>query len=158
MKIIVNNKESYYSACREIQKQCKEHGIITIEISQDVKRSTAQNSYSHALYKLMGEHCGQSVSTMKAWAKLQIGVKILMEHEEKKDELKKFYREKILTLEYADQIEYLIIHETPLTSKLGKKQMAMFLDELTSRALAQGLKIPSMIDYGLNKDWELING
>lgn len=70
--------------------------------------------------------------------------------------MKKFYREKILTLEYADQIEYLIIHETPLTSKLGKKQMAMFLDELTSRALAQGLKIPSMVDYGLNKDWELM--
>lgn len=158
MKLIVTGKESYVTACRAIQSECKLHGKVTIEITSEAKRSTAQNSYSFALYKLMGNHVGMEVSMMHAWAKLKIALKYLYSHEcSKRGEEQKKKADKYLKgKEYEYQIEFIIDNEFEVTSVFTVEQMRLFLDELTARAVAQGIKIPSKIDYGLNDDWELV--
>lgn len=158
MKMIVNNKESYYTAFSEVQKQVKEHGAVTIEISPNVKRSTAQNSYAFALYKIMGDHIGMSVDMMHAWAKLKIGISYLYSEEcnkkgiEQREKFERYLRNQ----EYEYQMQFIIDNHFQVTSAFTVNQMRLFLDELTQRVIDQGIKIPSKIDYGLNDEWELV--
>ena len=158
MKFVILNEQSWKTAMSGVQKFAREHKRITIEVSPECKRSTAQNAYAFALYKLMGDHVGMEVGKMHAWAKLNIGINCFRSFECSKAGTRQLeYWDKYLSkLSYEQQFDYLETHEFKVTSCFTIEQMRAFLDELTSRVTAQGIKVPSAIDYGLSRDWNLL--
>lgn len=98
---------------------------FTVEISEGRDRSTEQNRLAFKWYGEISDQTGEDREDVRARCKLEIGVPILREGQER---FRDTYDRLIRPLSYPEKLALIRDIELPVTSLMNVEQMSRYLD------------------------------
>lgn len=155
MRIMVKDKDTYYKACLEIQKQTKEHGKVIVSISLKDDRSSAQNRLMQQWFKDINHQSQAGIEYESGRCKIEYFLPVMGRSENQKvreqcELLRFIYKER-----GHEFLSYLLGNSmVESTRLLGVKDFAEALTAMYRGECQYRLTDPSM--HGLNDDLELI--
>lgn len=123
---------------------------FTVEITEGRDRSTEQNRLAFKWYGEISEQTGEDREDVRARCKLEIGVPILREAQEK---FRATYDRLIRPLPYPEKLALIRDTELPVTSLMNVEQMSRYLDIAFRRHAEIGVVLTVPPDrYAFNPD------
>jgi hypothetical protein len=98
---------------------------FTVEITEGRDRSTEQNRLAFKWYGEISDQTGEDREDVRARCKLEIGVPILRNEQER---FRATYDRLIRPFSYAEKLELIRDTELPVTSLMNVEQMSRFMD------------------------------
>lgn len=125
---------------------------FTVDITEGRDRSTEQNRLAFKWYVEISEQTGEDREDVRARCKLEIGVPILREEQEK---FRATYDRLIRPLAYPEKLALVRDIELPVTSLMNVDQMSRYLDMVFRRHAEVGVVLTVPPDrYAFNPDRE----
>lgn len=109
---------------------------FTVDITEGRDRSTEQNRLAFKWYVEISEQTGEDREDVRARCKLEIGVPILREEQEK---FRATYDRLIRPLSYPEKLALVRDIELPVTSLMNVDQMSRYLDIMFRRHAEMGV-------------------
>lgn len=142
--VIIRLTESSYGDVLSMLAQAPIDGSCQVSIGPvKISRSDAQNRLSFKWYGEMAAYTGHGVAYERARCKLIYGVQILRVDNEK---FRLVYDKYLRQFTYEEKLEIMETMEIPVTSIMGVKQMALYLNTMdmeTSSKMGLALTHPS---------------
>lgn len=155
MRIMVKDKDTYYKACLEIQKQTKEHGKVIVSISLKDDRSSAQNRLMQQWFKDINQQSQAGIEYESGRCKIAYFLPVMGRSEDQNvreqcEFLRFIYNER----GYEFLCDLLGNSRVESTRIMGVKDFAEALTAMYRGECQYKLTDPSM--QGLNDKWELV--
>lgn len=125
---------------------------FTVEITEGRDRSTEQNRLAFKWYAEISDQTGEDREDVRARCKLEIGVPILRDAQEK---FRATYDRLIRPLSYMEKLELIRDTELPVTRLMNVGQMSEYMDIVFRRHAEIGVVLTIPPDrYAFNPDRE----
>lgn len=111
---------------------------FTVEITEGRDRSTEQNRLAFKWYKEISDQTGEDQEDVRARCKLEIGVPILRDAQEK---FRKTYDRLVRPLPYPEKLALIRDTELPVTRLMNVEQMSRFMDIVFRRHAEIGVAL-----------------
>lgn len=125
---------------------------FTVDITEGRNRSTEQNRLAFKWYKEISEQTGEDIEDVRARCKLEIGVPILRDAQER---FRGTYDRLVRPLPYPEKLALVRDTELPVTRLMNVEQMSRYLDITFRRHAEIGVVLTIPPDrYAFNPDSE----
>lgn len=125
---------------------------FTVDITDGRDRSTEQNRLAFKWYKEISEQTGEDIEDVRARCKLEIGVPILRDAQEK---FRATYDRLVRPLPYPEKLALIRDTELPVTRLMNVEQMSRFMDIVFRCHAEIGVELTIPPDrYAFNPDRE----
>ena len=117
---------------------------VKVTVSEYDKRSLDQNSLIHRWYDDISKHLGDvTPQEVKAECNLVYGFPILLQED---PQFIEFYHMCLEDKTYEQKIKALLREVIPVTSRMGKKQLSRYIDNMQRVYLTEGVKLTTSED------------
>lgn len=125
---------------------------FTVEITEGRNRSTEQNNLAFKWYKEISEQTGEDIEDVRARCKLEDGVPILRDAQEK---FRATYDRLVRPLSYSEKLALIRDTDMPVTRLMNVEQMTRYLDIVFRRHAEIGVVLTIPPDrYAFNPERE----